>query len=263
MTHMNADMNAVYEAMKADITSNLPQKKWDNFIIAGEVYRCNTDPNKLNEENKKFSCSIKLNKEVFLALKKHDTSNGKLTGLKNVSVRVKELDEEGNPIKDTNDKFVFVMDEETGEDKKEFSHYQISVYANPKRKRDGQWYDFEVPVVDAATGKPIQGVLAEGSKVAVSVSAYETVFRNNPAMGLNLNEIKVFEHVELEGSGGNDPWAKYGLSRTEVANMAPPPAPQQGSGQQSVPDMHSEPSGGDLDDDVPFMTAYKGMELCV
>lgn len=249
---MTDAMIEVYENMKSDITSNMPQKKWDRWLIAGEVYRCNTDRKKLNDENKKFSCSIKLDKDTFLALKKHETSNGKLTGLKNVSVRVKELDEEGNPVKDANDKFVFVLDEETGEDKKEFSHYQISVYANPQRKRDGVWYDFEVPVVDAATGKPVQGILAEGSKVAVQVSAYETIFRNNPAMGLNLEEIKVFKHVELEGSGGsNDPWAKYGMARTEVANMAPPPAPQQGSG-QDVPDMPSEPAGGDLDDDVPF-----------
>lgn len=250
------DMNAVYENIKSAITSSLPMKKWDNLIIAGEVYRCNTDRSKLNEENKKFSCSIKLDKDTFLALKKHETSNGKLTGLKKVEVRVKQLDDEGNPVK-VNDKFVYVEDDETGEDKKEFSHFQISVYANPQRPVNKVMSDWDVPVVDAATGEPIKGVLAEGSKVAVSVSAYETVFRGNPAMGLNLNEIKVFEHIPLEGGGiSNDPWAQFGMSRTDIASMAPPTPPAQASSQEPQQDTAqegaSEDSMSDFDEDIPF-----------
>lgn len=257
---MTPEMNTVYENIKGSIPDRLDSitKKFGTMVLAGEVYRCNTDRSKLSAENNKFSLSLKLDKPTFAALKKFNAEGGrKLTGLKDVHVKVKELDENGEPIK-VNDKFVFKEDD-MGDPVKEFSHYQISVYQNPTVKGK----EVDIQVVDAATGTPVTGIIAEGSKVAVSVSAYDTTFRDKPARGLNLGEIKVFEHVELGGGGSVDPWAAFGLSKTDVAAMAPPPpsAPSE-SAEQSFEegendDKGSTPPSSDLpddewDDDIPF-----------
>jgi len=248
MTTMTTEQaNTIYDNIKGSMVDNLPNltKKFGEMVLAGEVYRCNTDRSKLSKDNNKYSLSLKIDKPTFVAFKKFVSENGKLTGLKAVEVKVKELDEEGNPVK-RDDKFVFVEDD-MGDVVKEFSHYQISVYQNPTIKGE----DVEVSVTDVLTGEPVTGVLAEGSRVAVNVSAYDTVFRDNPARGLNLGQIKVFEHVALSGGGGSDPWAAFGLSKADIAASAPPPpsAPAQGPFKEAIsPELPED----EEDDQIPF-----------
>ena len=69
----------------------------------------------------------------------------------------------------------------------------------------------------------VDGFLQEGSKVSVLCSAYPTVFRDKPHMGLNLVEVKVHEAVLYEGGNGGggqaDPWAALGLTSAVVPDF--------------------------------------------
>lgn len=224
-------------------------KKWDRVILTGEVFRAKVHPKALKSEDKSYAISVKLDKESFMKLKKlkldstdkggNITSKGDrpLTGLKKVDLKVK--DEEGNEVLDE-------MDEPI----KEFSHYQISVYQ--RKQINGK--DFVLPVVMAEDNSAVDTFLNEGTKVSVLGQAYETIFRDKPAMGLNLKEVKVHELVAYEGGSsssnyGADPWAALGM--TAAPSFEPEVAEEveekvEETKQQPAPDFD------DFEDTVPF-----------
>lgn len=235
--------------------TNTFTKKWDQLILTGEVYRAKVHPKALKAEDKAYSISVKLSKESYLQLKKLKmdstdkdgniltSGNRPLTGLKKVELKVKDdngeevLDDEGDPAK-------------------EFSHYQMSVYQN--RKIKGQ--DVVLPVVMSADNAPVDSFLNEGTKVSILCQTYETIFRDKPAMGMNLKEVKVHELVAYEGgsSGGVDPWASLGMTAADVPSFdTPAETPKEEAPQQSSLQAQPEPPQpaqgfDDFDDDVPF-----------
>lgn len=237
-------------------------KQYDTVLFTGEVYRARVNPKQLKATDKQYDISIKLSKEDYLALKKlkMDTvdkdgnvitqGNRPLTGLKKVELKVK--DENGD----------VELDDE-GEEMKEFSHFQITVRQNKQIKGK----DIYLPVVMAADNSKVDKFLNEGSKVTVLAQTYHTIFRDKPAMGLNLKEVKVHELVAYEGgssSGGSsvDPWAALGMTAAEVPSFEEEPsqeAPVEVAGAgNTTPDPDPEPETPEVPnmdeefEDIPF-----------
>ena len=227
-------------------------KKWDTLIITGEVFRASVHEKQVkNSANGNYEISVKLSPDSFKQLKqmKLDSSDkdgkplGKddraLTGLKKVDLTKK--DENGNAVLD-----------DMGDPVKEFSHYQITTRQRATITKDGVETKVTLPVVMASDNSIVDGFLQEGSKVSILVQAYETIFRDKPAMGLNLKEVKVHEAILYEGGSGgshSDPWAALGLTSAVVEKAA-----QEAPEQQQESGASSEPSFDDFDDtdSIPF-----------
>lgn len=238
------------------------QKKYDTVLLTGEVFRSKTNKKHLGATDKSFDVSLKLSPESFKTLKgiKLDSvdkngnvitaGNRKLTGLKKVDLKVKVLDDEGNPTKDEQGNFVFELDE-MDEPVKKFSHYQITLRQNAKIG------DKEVILpVTMVDGTKVTDILAEGSKVTILGQAYETIFRDQPAMGLNLKEVKIHELITLEGGGEpEDPFAALGMSSSakdfeqEVQDEG---EPEKVAVPQSSPVSQPEPPIDFDDSEIPF-----------
>lgn len=235
----------------APVTGSLT-KKYDTVILTGEVYRCKLHPKQLKDVDKAYDVSIKLSAETFKELKKlrldKTDKQGNvleaaclpLTGLK--QVKLKKRDEDGN-----------VMEDEMGEPIMEFSHCQISVRQNKVIRQNGEEKKVIIPVNMVDDGSAVTSFLNEGSKVSVLVSAYETVFRDAGAMGLNLKEVKVHEAVVYDGGNGGsnsvDPWAAVGMARSEVPSFDEAPA----SSQPDTPKQEVTQSDiTDFEGDIPF-----------
>lgn len=258
MSNQKTNFDSIPQIVYPDGSFN---KMWDRVIFTGEVFRATVNKNQVKEgdpNKKSYDISIKLSPESFKELKamrldstdKDGKPLGKndraLTGLKKVELTKK--DEEGNPILD-----------EMGDPVKEFSHYQVTLRQNGFITKGGEKSKVLIPVVMADTNEEVDGFLQEGSKVSVLGQAYETTFRDNPAMGLNLKEVKVHEAVLYEGSGnggGSDPWAALGLTSAVVEKAASEADNQDNNNNNKevapAKQANNEPNFDDFDDDIPF-----------
>lgn len=227
------------------------EKKFDQIILTGEVFRATLHPNQIKEDDKekqKYAVSLKISPETFKELKSKKMligeaqKQGILTGLK--KVELSKRDEDGNVIED-----------EMGDPVKEFSHYQISVYQNGFITKNGERQKVNLPVTMAEDGSVVDGFLQEGSRVSVLGQCYETTFRDKPAMGLNLREVKIHEAILYEGGsnggGGEDPWAALGLSSSAAPKSSAQETKQEVKEAVAEPQTEA-PISDDFDDTIPF-----------
>lgn len=188
-------------------------KKWDEVVVKGEVYRAYSHIDHLDNPDKdKLNVSVKITKEDYAALNKHRAFDGrKVSGLKKVEVKVKKLDEDGEPIKE-NGKFVFEEDDE-GEPLTEFSHYQITFSMNPFKKDDeGDLVPRDLPIrVKKGIEFNLKDRIAEGSKVIVKGSLWDWTHKDQgDGCSLNLSSIAITELIKLE-TNAYDPFAGMDL----------------------------------------------------
>jgi len=219
------------------------EKAGDRLVIKGEIFRAKLFPKQLKPVDKAFDLSIKLSKEDYLELKKFANAEGRrLTGLKRVELKVK--DAQGKDV----------IDDETGEPKKVFSHYQLTLRQNKeiRNKETGEVKPWKIRVLDANNPDvEITDWLSEGSEVLVEAIAYNTTYQDKPHLAFNLGQVRVLKVVKSEGSGSGgyvDPFAAFGV---------PAPTKKEAPAQEPVLDLPTDDTpdldlGDDPFDSIPF-----------
>ena len=244
--------------------------KFDPFMIKGKVRYATTDLSHVKVEERddleKFTVEVEISLEDFKALNTwRDEEGHKLSGVKKVMVKVKELDEEtGEPKRDDKNKFTYVLDEE-GNPVEEFSHYRLLL--SQKAYKDGKLNPIKFKVKKGVEFEA-SDIIGTGSEVIIDAITWTWY---NPKKGEggvshSIRSVSIIDLVPYQSAGkqGVDPLAAFGLDSSEYGELTADPFAEEATKveakveanvthtepvQQVVP---VEPAGDEWGEDIPF-----------